>query len=383
MFRNNNFNIVSAVILILILLFSLITVSAEQSQDTSPSVSARSAALYQPDTKRFVFTKNSKQRMPMASTTKIMTALVALENLGSLDEAVEIDGSAVGTEGSSAYLKLGDVVTAEELLYALLLQSANDAAVALAIHIGGDVETFADMMNERCEKIGLSDTHFTNPHGLDDKEHYTTAEDLSKIAAEAMDNEIFCAIASTYKKTLRDEQRQRTYVNHNKLLNLYDGACGVKTGYTDEAGRCLVGAAEKDGVRLISVTLDAPSDWQDHKKMLDFGFSCFTCKTLAEVYEYSYDIPIIDKNGETVRVTNTHELSVVFEGDIGQIKKNVKLPKFISHSLKKGDVIGSVDFTADGETIGSVSICVTEDVTVKEQKENIFSRIFRRIFIKD
>lgn len=380
MFKNNYPNILAAVILILILLFSLISVSAAQVSEGGICVSAKSAALYQPDTGRFAFTKNSKRRMPMASTTKIMTALVAIENISSLDEAVEVDESSIGTEGSSAYLKSGDVVTVEELLYALLLQSANDAAVALAVHIGGSVDAFADMMNERAEKMGLSDTHFANPHGLDADGHYTTAEDLAKIAAEAIDNETIYSIVSTYKKTLINDERRRTYVNHNKLLNLYDGAIGVKTGFTDEAGRCLVGAAERDGVRLISVTLDAPSDWQDHEKMLDFGFDRFVGVTLAEVYEYGYDIPLIDKEGETLRVTNTDELSIVYEGDVGKIEKNVNLPRFISSPVKKGDIIGTVSFTVCGRDVGSVNLCAVEDSIVIVEQKNIFKRIFDKLF---
>ena len=380
MFKNNGTNILCAVILILVLLFSLISVSAAAASDGAISVSAKAATLYQPDTKRFVFTKNSKKRLSMASTTKIMTALVATENLSSLDEAVVIDASAAKTEGSSAYLKQGEVVTAEELLYALLLQSANDAAVALAVHISGSVEQFARLMNERAEKMGLVDTHFANPHGLDAEEHYTTAEDLAIMAAEALENETVAAIASTYKKTLVNDERQRTYVNHNKLLYLYDGAIGVKTGYTDKSGRCLVGAAERGGVRLISVTLDAPCDWDDHKRLLDYGFERFNSLTLAEVYEYSYDIPLINGEGDFLRVANTDELSLVCEGDVGEIKKSVNLPRFISRSVKKGDIIGTVSFSVGGERVGVVNLLALEDKDTEKDKNNIFKRIFDRLF---
>lgn len=380
MFKNNGFNILGAIILILVLLFSLISVSVVQASESEASVSAKSAVLYQPDTKRFVYTKNSKKRLAMASTTKIMTALVAAENISSLDEAVVIDGTAAGTEGSSAYLKCGEVVTAEELLYALLLQSANDAAVALAVHISGSVEEFATLMNERAEKMGLSDTHFVNPHGLDADGHYTTAEELALIASEALKNETVAAIASTYKKTIVDGERQRTYVNHNKLLYLYDGAVGVKTGFTDNAGRCLVGAAERDGVRLISVTLDAPSDWQDHKRLLDLGFEKFSSLKLIDVYELSYEVPLLDGTGECVRVSNDSELSIVCEGEVGKIERFVNLPRFISHTVNKGDVVGRVDFAVDGEPVGSVDLVALENKEVKKEKDSILKRIFDKLF---
>ena len=195
--RRNNHYIVIAVILIFALLFSVMTIYAfGEKKSTRTNVSARSAALYLPETKSFLYAKNASDPMPMASTTKIMTAIIALEH-SELSDIVKIDDSAIGTEGSSAYLRHGDVLSMEELLYALLLQSANDAAVAIACHIGGDINSFVDLMNEKAEMLGLSNTHFTNPHGLDDKEHYTTAEELAIIAATALENQIFRKIAST------------------------------------------------------------------------------------------------------------------------------------------------------------------------------------------
>ena len=269
----SNYNFYIAIILIATLLFSFLTIySFGENVESKISVSAHSAALYQPETNTFLYSKNADLRMPMASTTKIMTALVALEE-SSLDEIIIIDDRAVGIEGSSAYLKSGEAFTMEELLYALLLQSANDAAVAIANHIGGSSEGFAGLMNEKACSLGLEDTHFTNPHGLNDEAHYTTAYDLAKIAAQALKNEKFKEIVSTYKKTFLNDERSRTYVNHNKLLNLYEGCIGVKTGFTRQSGRCLVGAAERDGALLISVTLSAPNDWNDHKTLWNYGFS--------------------------------------------------------------------------------------------------------------
>ena len=378
MYRKNN-NFYLALILIVVLLLSLLGVYASADFARSIGVGARAAALYQPDTEKFIYTKNSKLRLPMASTTKIMTALVALENTPDLCEAFEIDARAVGVEGSSAYLREGDILTMEELLYALLLQSANDAAAAIAYRLGGDIEGFADMMNARAEVLGLRDTHFANPHGLDAEEHYTTAEELALIAAEAMKNESFANIASTYKKTIELGERRRTYVNHNKLLNIYEGAIGVKTGYTDRCGRCLVGAAERDGLRFISVTLDAPNDWQDHKAMLDYGFASLERITLAKVYEFSYDLPIVNGERDFVRVTNGDELSVIVPKGEHEIEFFPELSRFAAAPIKSGDVLGSVRFTVDGKDTGEVALIAAEDAPLIKEL-GFFEKIKNFIF---
>ncbi len=372
MFKKNN-NGYLFILAIAIFMLSLLSVYASSAVTKELKLSARAAALYQPDTKSFVYTKNSDKRLHMASTTKIMTAMVALEQARDLDEAVKIDPSAVGVEGSSAYLREGDVVTVKELLYALLLQSANDAAVALACHIGGGIEGFADMMNRKVSELGLKDTHFMNPHGLDDREHYTTAHDLALIAAEAMKNEQFTEICSTYKKTIVTGDRTRTYTNHNKLLKSYDGAIGVKTGFTDESGRCLVGAAERDGLRFITVTLDAPSDWADHKAMLDLGFESMERLTLASIYEYRYELPSTIKEGKAIHVTNASELYKIVNAGKHEVKEYVNLPRFISRNIKAGDDVGYVDFYVDGEYAGQVKLVCTESVS--ENKKGFFEKI--------
>ena len=369
-----------AVLIIAALLLSLLSVYASSSVAEELRVSARSAALYQPNTGKYIYTKNHKRRMHMASTTKIMTALVALEETDDLSRRVVIDSSAEGVEGSSAYLKAGEVVTMRELLYALLLQSANDAAVAIAEEVGGGVEGFAEMMNERALEMGLEDTHFSNPHGLDDENHYTTAADLAVIASEALRNEEFAQIASTYRKTIVDGERRRTYQNHNKLLYKYEGAIGVKTGFTDESGRCLVGAAEKDGLRFISVTLDAPDDWSDHIRMLDHGYSMMKRITLIAPYEYRYSLPMADEHGTSVPVTNTDEMSIYLDGGEHEIKRYITLPRFISHSVKKGDTLGKVSFYVDGELAGESLLVCCEDKPLTDRRSFI-RKILDRLFL--
>ena len=380
MFRKNT-NLYLSVILIAVIAFSLMTIYAASSTKHSKGfgLSARSAVLYQPETKAFLYEKNADVRMPMASTTKIMTALVALEN-GNLDDTVKIGRESVGIEGSSAYLKEGDALTLEELIYALLLSSANDAATAIAYHISGSIEDFAVLMNERADALGLKDTHFTNPHGLDDENHYTTSRELARIAAEALENEDFKKITSTYKKSFVTEERSRTYVNHNKLLSLYDGCVGVKTGFTKKSGRCLVSSAERDGLSFISVTLDAPNDWIDHEKLLDYGYDTLEKITLAEVGEFAYEVKLIGGVEETVFVKNTEKASVILDKGEHDVKKYIKLPRFTTPTVKSGDVLGEVIFTVDGEYAASVKLYAQNTVTAKKDK-GIFKKIISKFHL--
>ena len=237
-----------------------------------PKISARSACLYDMDADSFIINKEMNTRLPMASTTKIMTALLAIE-LCELDATVTIPREAVGIEGSSVYLREGDEIKIKDLVYSVLLQSANDAATALAIYISGDERSFADLMNARAREIGLFNTCFENPHGLDSDNHYTTAHDLALLAATAVKNEAFLEIASTYRYRFDLSGATRVLINHNKLIRAYPDTYGVKTGYTKKSGRCLVSYASRNNKNLICVTLNAPSDWSDHKNMLDYGFA--------------------------------------------------------------------------------------------------------------
>ena len=278
----DNRNKLVALLIITSVILSIFTFVSYSQSSEIPSVSAKAAALYEPKTKRFLYTKNSEEHLGMASTTKIMTALVAIENLN-LDELIEADPRAVGIEGSSIYLKAGETLRAIDLIYALILQSANDAAEVIAYKISGSIEAFTKLMNDKAKELGAKNTNFTNPHGLDDKEHYTTASDLAIITAAALENDVFKEIASTKTKTIESSLTERVLVNHNKLLKSYEGCIGVKTGYTKKTGRSLVSAADKDGLTLICVTINAPDDWKDHTQMLDFGYSKLEIQHLAYV----------------------------------------------------------------------------------------------------
>ena len=241
------------------------------------AISAQSAILMDAQTGRVLYEKLPDKQSLIASTTKIMTALVVCEQCNVLDR-VRISREAVGIEGSSMYLREGEVLTVQELLYGLMLHSGNDAAVALAIYCGGTVEGFAELMNDKAHRLGMENTHFVNPNGLDSPGHYSTASDMAVLAAYAMDNPIFARTVSA--KTVKIGTRSLR--NHNKLLWLVEGADGVKTGFTKAAGRILVSSATRQGRRLIAVTMNDPNDWADHKSLLNSGFADYTVKRILK-----------------------------------------------------------------------------------------------------
>ena len=311
----------------------------------------------------------------MASTTKIMTALVAIES-GDLKRSYAIPVEAVGVEGSSVYLQAGEHLTLEELLYAVMLESANDAAAAVACLVGGSVEGFAVLMNEKAAELGLTDTHFTNPHGLDDPEHYTTALDLARLTAYALENPMFAKIASTVRTTipLGDGEGTRVLVNHNRLLRQYEDVIGVKTGFTRHSGRCLVSAAERDGVRMIAVTLNAPDDWQDHRTLLDYGFSRYASVTLASPGDFSVELPCVGAENGMLTAVNRDALAAVLP--VGTAITHLTESRGMWFApVEEGQTVGQVRFFADGQEIGSVSLTAESAVKAPPVKPGILERI--------
>ena len=342
----------------------------------SISVSAESAILINAENGDIYFEKNAEKRLPMASTTKIMTALVAIEN-SAMQDTVIIDRRAVGVEGSSVYLTDGELLTMEDLLYSLLLASANDAAEAIALEIGGSIEGFAAMMNKKANEIGLKNTHFDNPHGLDSEAHYTTARDLAAITAYALENPDFAKIVSTYKKNIKCEVGTRYLINHNKLLRSYEGCIGVKTGFTKRSGRCLVSAAERDGMRLISVTLNAPDDWNDHKRMFDHGFSSYHKLPLLREKQYSSSLPIVGGKEQTVLVQSTDAIEVILPSNIASedCKMEISLPHFLYAPIKKGELIGKVSYYLEGKLMGESDIIALYGVGKKANKKSFWQKL--------
>ncbi len=340
-------------------------------------ISAEHAILMECDSGDIVFQKNAFEKAPMASTTKIMTAVVAIEN-GKLDKIITIPREAVGIEGSSIYLKEGERLTLYELLCALLLESANDAATAIAIEIGGSIDGFAQLMNEKAYELGLFSTHFTNPHGLDDSEHYTSARDLASLSRYAMKIPQFYEIVSSTKKTIpHQDDSYRILINHNKLLKSYLGAIGVKTGFTKKSGRCLVSCAERDGVQLIAVTLDAPNDWKDHQRLLDYGFEQYESIPLAQAGDYTISLSCINGQKNEVICSNLDALCVTLKkGDSSRLSAVFESERFVFAPIKQGERVGKIVYYLDEKEIASLDICALESIKTIKYKKSIFERIF-------
>lgn len=339
-----------------------------------PINAARCATVIDAESGNILFSHNAHERRGMASTTKIMTALVAIENQPPEAEFV-IPKEAVGIEGSSVYLKEGESLTLNELLYCLLLESGNDAATAVAIFVGKTESGFVAMMNKKAKELGLNDTNFTNPHGLSDENHYTTAHDLAVITACAMKNKLFREIVATKRASVRYDgiENGRRLVNHNKLLFGYSGAIGVKTGYTKRDGKCLVSAAEKDGMRIIAVTLQDAFPTSTHKALLDHAFSTHEIKTLASVGQLNSVLPI--KNGEKqlLTVANDKTAKILLPKN-ADISCEVFLPQTLYAPIEKGETIGYALFRADGSDVYIINIKSTEDI--KEKKKTLTEKLF-------
>ena len=355
--------------LLIILLFLL-----SRNKVYALETSAESACMIIADTGTVIYDKNSQEKLPMASTTKIMTAILALEKSNPTD-VVTVSSNAAAQEGSSIYIENGDKIYMNDLLYGLMLNSGNDAAVAIAEYVSGNTNNFANEMNSLAKKIGAYNTSFQNPNGLDDNEHYTTAYDLALITAYAMKNPDFRNIVSTKEKNCTLQNGNILYFsNHNKLLKMYDGTTGVKTGYTKKSGRCLVSAANKNGIELIAVTLNAPDDWNDHISMMNYGFS--TTKTML--------LTSGNEIFKTIYTTNNREIGCLLKDEISLPLHNETLPKneLITHlpkklepPLKKGEKIGEADIMINGNLYKKTDILCDRDISI--QKGNFSSSFFR------
>lgn len=341
---------------------------------TMPANAARCAIVIDANTKNILFEKNADEARGMASTTKIMTALIAIENCNPETE-FQIPKEAVGVEGSSVYLKEGEVLTLSELLYCLMLESGNDAATAIAVCVGGSIENFAEMMNQRAKEMGLTSTHFTNPHGLSDENHKTTARELAYITAEAMQYPLFCEIVSTKTKRVRYDgiENGRSLTNHNKLLFNYEGATGVKTGYTKLDGRCLVSSAKRDDMHIIAVTLHDPSPTSTHKTLLDNAFKDFELAEIIKPYDITTEIPVTNSEDMFLSVTNKKGLSLCLPKD-SNMTVELDIPETIQAPIEEGEIIGKAICKYNEETVYIIYLESTE--TVIEKKKSFFELLF-------
>lgn len=325
----------------------------------APADSAAASIVIDADSGRVLCSKNADARKLIASTTKIMTALVVIDRCQP-DEKVEVLPEHAAIEGSSMYLKPGGDYTVRDLLYGMLMASGNDAAAALAFHCGGDLPGFAALMNEKAAELGLENSSFENPHGLDGENHYSSAYDLAMITRAAMQNELFAQIVSTKTHAVGEQ----TYVNHNKLLWNYEGCVGVKTGYTMAAGRTLVSCAERDGLRLICVTLSDPDDWKDHAALYDWAFSAYEYRNLMPIGEVSR-VPVISGEKDSVGVKSLESTGYFCEKG-AQFQMSLQLPRFVYAGIKEGEHAGKAQITSNGELVGEYELVYSESVPLAD-----------------
>jgi D-alanyl-D-alanine carboxypeptidase len=331
-----------------------------RAEPAKPGSSAEASALIDVKSGRLLYAQQGDKRMRIASLTKIMTAIVAIEQ-GKLSDQVTVSKNAFGKEGSSIYLKLGEEMSLHHLLYGLMLRSGNDAATAIAEHVGGSEEGFVYLMNEKARELGMEHSRFMNPHGLDHNDHYSTANDMAKLTAYALQNPVFQEIVKTEVKKVPNpsEAWDHVWSNKNKMLNMYDGSDGVKTGYTKIAKRCLVSSATRNGQQLAVVTLNDPNDWLDHRNLLDWGFSHYKLT------------PLVQK-GEAVEqgLAAGHSFQYALaEGEASGIARTLQLQDAASPEYRLG-LAGTLTLTLNGKTIGSVPVYPEGSPRLAQEPDN-------------
>lgn len=344
--------------------------------------SAKAAVVIDAKTGEILYQKNAAQQLPMASTTKIMSALIALESGIDLDEKFVVDSNAIKVEGSSMGLREGDVVTLRGLVCGMLLPSGNDAANATAVKVAGSIPEFVQMMNDRAEKMGLENTHFVTPSGLDDytEEHYSTAYDMARLAAVALENKDFADICSQKYIKIRfgNPEGDRWLRNTNKLLERSPGIIGVKTGFTDKAKRCLVSACERDGARLICVTLNDPNDWDDHENLFNSCFSQMTDVKLPKSGE-KMQIDVAGGREESVFAGTKETFMRLPKSADGNIQTKICIKKQAFAPIKKGEKLGSIKYFYNDKMICELDVKAEEDVLQPPKKENGWEALFEKL----
>ena len=366
---------------IICILFVTLTAFSPLCTVNAAEVSAQAAVVIDIDNGRVYYEKNADTVLPMASTTKIMTALVVLESGLDLDEYFTVDSNAIMVEGSSMGLQKGDRVTLRTLCYGMLLSSGNDAANAAAVRVGGSIEGFCRLMNERAKEMGLVNTSFQTPSGLDDEKHHTTAKELATVTWYAMKNDDFKNICNRVTASVEfgNPPYKRTLYNHNRLLRTYEGTIGVKTGFTKKSGRCLVSAAERNGVGLISVTLNAPNDWSDHTKLYNEYFDSLAKLELDEGTNY-----VVKVTGGTTSSVNlvpsTIPVATLAAGELSRVEKSVVIAPFAYAPVNCGDVMGEVVYTLDSVELARVDLVTQTDVKRLTTEKNGFQKFLDGLF---
>lgn len=330
--------------------------------------SAKGAILIERDSGRILYSKNAFVKMPEASTTKIMTALLALE-YGNLDEVVKVDNKSIGVEGSSIYLKKDEEIILRDLVYGLMLRSGNDAAIAIAIHISGSVEDFTKLMNNKAKQIGANSTNFTNPHGLHNENHYTTAYDLAIITRGALKHEEFRKIVSTVR-WLSGRNENKLFFNKNKTLWQYEGGDGVKIGFTKKAGRCLVSSATRNDMQLISVVLNDGNWFNDCYRMLDYGFKNYKNIIIYDQNQYVKSIYVKNGKSSSLPLVTANDLTIpLTENELKSVKTIIDVPERIDAPVVKGSKIGSIKVYLNGKLLKKTEIIANRNIKKKNSLE--------------
>lgn len=374
---------VCAVLAVMTMIGSVYTAFADE-----PAISAYAYSLYCVNTGEFLLSHNGGERLPMASTTKIMTAILGIEMLQSDNvETIVTVTPEMYAEGSSMYLAAGEQILMSDLVGGMLMVSGNDAANAVALTVGGSIEGFAELMNEKAAALGLNDTSFVTPSGLDAEGHYTTACDLARLMAYCMENSLFrqidCASSITVN-FVEPSDKSQIYYNENRLLREYEYCVAGKTGYTTKAGRTLVSCAEKDGIRLVAVTLNDGDDWNDHKKLFDYGFEQLSMQQLNMDFD-ELTVPVVGGTKDKIEAAVGAQPSVCVDGDgLSDVEAVYCLPEFVYAPIAKGNKIGEIRYYKNGVYAGQSEVTASETVAYKEQPtsftDNVLSFFRRLIF---
>jgi len=340
----------------------------------APSVSAQAAVVYEPQSGTLLYRKEADTKRPMASTTKLMTALLAAERL-SPETTVRVPAKAVPVEGTQIGLAAGDTVTVRDLLAGLLLASGNDAANALALLMAPTMADFADRMNEKARSLGMSHSVFVTPSGLDEGEHGASARDMAVLGAAVLEQPVLAELCAATTATVTVAGRRMTLTNHNKLLRLVDGCVGLKTGFTRQAGRCLVSAVRRDGITLIAVTLHAPDDWDDHAALYDYAFSQVRQEALPSVSPAV--CPVAGGTRSSVPLTcRLPSHGILLAGEA--LTARVYLPAFVWAEVSQGQVLGEVRYTAGDRLICAVPLQAAQTVPARPQP-SFWTLVWRRL----
>jgi D-alanyl-D-alanine carboxypeptidase (penicillin-binding protein 5/6) len=378
--EKNKVTILVAAFLCLGLLFMLTFQSRQMTVRVSANMNidanAKAAVLIEANSGRVLFEKNSNLSLPMASTTKIMTAYSVLKRVENLDTKVEISSKSVGVEGTSMYLKKGDIYTIKDLLKGMLLASGNDASVALALHFSGSVEEFALIMNADAKEMGLKNTSFANPHGLDQKNHYTSAHDLAIITTHAMKYDFFKEIVKQKSDMVAPvnspDSRMQTVVNKNKLLGNFAPATGVKIGFTDDAGRCLVSSGTQNGLDLVCVVLNCPDMFRESKKLLEYGFENYIYTKLLESYKIHRSIAIKSGREKDVKICTKQEFFYPLTLDESyDIEYILQVPDEIKAPIEKEELVGQYKIMLKDKEIFCCDVYALDKVKSVEFNESL------------